>query len=147
VISEFIADLYPLSGIFPTDPAERAKIRLFVDSATKKLIPALSGVATGVPHEEALEHIDAIQRFLDPKRKFFLGDKITLADAVVAPFLSYLHTMSGPRIKLKEDGEIAKLVSALKEKKNSTFMKYVGAVVAHPSVKETFDEVRFSRVF
>src|ERR1700761_1379909 len=34
VILEFIADLYPDSGLLPKDPVERARVRFFIDAFT-----------------------------------------------------------------------------------------------------------------
>jgi glutathione S-transferase len=142
VIAEFISDLYPASSIFPKDLVEKAKVRFFVDYAAKKLIPALGGIAfAGAPYQSVLEHVEKAQSLLDPKLKFFAGDKITHADAVLAPFLYSLHLMAGPRFSLKEDGEMSKLLSALKEDKYSTFLKYLETLASHPTVKGTFNEV------
>jgi glutathione S-transferase len=145
VIAEFIADLYPTSSILPKDPVAKAKVRFFVDLAAKKLIPSLGAIAfAGASYQSVLGHIEKTQSLLDPKLNFFAGDKITLADAVLAPFFCSLHLMAGPRFSLKEDGEMAKLLNALKEDKYSTFLKYLETLASHPTVKGTFDEVRHS---
>jgi glutathione S-transferase len=142
VIAELISDLYPTSDIFPTDAVERAKVRFFVDFATKKLIPAVGGmIHGGALHQAVLEHVERTQTLLDPKLKFFLGDRITQADAALAPFLCYLYALVRSLVPAKEDGETAKFLSALKQDKYSTFFKYMETVVTHPTVKETFNEV------
>ena len=42
VILEFIADLYPDSGLLPKDPVERARVRFFIDALSTKVFPPAS---------------------------------------------------------------------------------------------------------
>ncbi len=85
--------------------------------------------------------IDLLQELLDPKSKFAVGDNLTLADATVAPFLISLYTMSKPEMNVSFEGEMGKLLAALKDEKYARFSKYAEAVIAHPTVVKTFDEV------
>ena len=39
VLLEFVADLFPDSGLLPKDPVERAKVRLFIDTFAVKYGP------------------------------------------------------------------------------------------------------------
>jgi glutathione S-transferase len=147
VIAEFIADLYPNAGLLPPSPTDRAKIRFFIDTATKGLIASTTALLfKGGSHEESLKHIDTLQGLLDPKSDstYFVGDRITLADATIAPFAIALANFGRSEIAPKSDGEIAKLLAALKGEKYAVFNRYSQGLVDHPSVKANFNDVSSS---
>ena len=146
MIAEFIADLYPNAGLLPSSPTDRAKIRFFIDTATKGLIASTTALLfKGGSHEESLKHIDTLQNLLDPRSdgKYFVGDRITLADATIAPFAIALANFGRPEIAPKSDGEVAKLLAALKGEKYAVFNRYSQGLVEHPTVKATFNEVNY----
>ena len=89
VLIQFFADLAPESDLLPQDALGKAKVRFFLD-AFNKIQPNLGKWANGSGSYDAFfEALDAIQDQLPPveKGKYIFGDKFTLADIAVAPFL------------------------------------------------------------
>jgi glutathione S-transferase len=139
VLIEFIADLFPDSDLLPKDPVERAKVRFFIDTVSTKLTPALNPYSTG--GSAMLEAVDLLQQQI--QGKYVLGDRFTLADVAIAPFLgrSLLIALKNGIGKFdKEDAE--KAWTALNGTKYEKFWRYFNDVQARPSWKNTFDEVR-----
>lgn len=89
VLLEFVADIFPESGLLPPDPVTRARIRLFADVATTKFGFPL--VFDFIPHGKSTDAIlaalEEMQTLLPANAKFAVGDRFTLADAALAPFL------------------------------------------------------------
>ncbi|KAH9974627.1 glutathione S-transferase [Lactifluus volemus] len=87
VLLEFVADLYPGSGLLPHDPVQRARVRLFIDTVSNKLFA--SNVAffyRGEAPDNFVEALAEVQELLSPSG-FAIGDHFTIADAALAPFL------------------------------------------------------------
>ena len=142
VLVEFIADLYPESGILPKDPVLRAKARLFVDAVSTKLGPAQAAVIHngGDPEQlvKAYEHLQALL----PPQGFAIGE-FSVADIAVAPFFARLE------LNLANDlggfpegkGEGPKILELLQSPKLARIQEYSKALLSHPSVASTFDKV------
>ncbi|KAH8983736.1 hypothetical protein EDB92DRAFT_2071361, partial [Lactarius akahatsu] len=92
VLLEFVADLYPDSGLLPNDPIERAHVRVFIDAVF------IDAVSTKVfPRGESPDaFIAAVAelQLLPPAAQFAIGDHFTIADAALAPFLGRWEQLS-----------------------------------------------------
>ncbi|KAH9016118.1 glutathione S-transferase [Lactarius pseudohatsudake] len=76
VLLEFVADLYPDSGLLPKDPVERARVRFFIDAVSTRVSPATAAFFFRGESPDA---------FI---ATFAAGDHFTIADAAIAPFLA-----------------------------------------------------------
>jgi glutathione S-transferase len=143
VLVEFVADLFPESGILPKDPVKRAKARIFVDAVSTKFAPAQMGVVmNGGDPEPLIQALEQVQALLPPQG-FAVGE-FSLADIAIAPFLARL------KVNLSNDlggypagqGYGPKTLEALHTPRLTRFQQYWKEVLAHPSVAGTFDQVR-----
>ncbi len=97
--TEFLEDAYPHFGpqLLPSDPHERAAVRLFVD-VVGQLIPLFFRLLNQTDREvreEAKKEItnktkalgDLIEAQSDGLGPFFLGERLSLAEIVLVPFI------------------------------------------------------------
>jgi glutathione S-transferase len=95
VILEFLADLYPDSGLLPKDPVLRAKVRFFVDATTKHVENPLYDFVRGQgSYEDVLKGFEFFQGLLEEAEDFAVGDCYTIADACISPHLARLKTVT-----------------------------------------------------
>ena len=146
VINEFLADIFPNAGLLPTDPALRAKARLFTQYTDTKLVPAFAGFifGLGVPVEGLLGVMEGLQRML-PAEGFAVG-AWSIADAAVMPILMRLGQIldSNPPT-IKEDAA-NQAREALASPQFARIRKYIADNVARPSMAKTWDKVSFLHV-
>ncbi|CAK5282102.1 unnamed protein product [Mycena citricolor] len=91
VLLEFVADLFPESGILPKDPVQRAKARFFIDAVSTKLLPVYIGpLVKGTSFDAFLDALAALQDLLPEEGKgpYLLGEQFSAADIALAPFLA-----------------------------------------------------------
>jgi glutathione S-transferase len=139
IIVEFVADLFPESGLMPKDPVQRAKARFFIDAVTSQFTSNLRAVFTGDPNLVAglLEGAQTLEKLL--AGKFALGDKFTAADVALAPLLLRadlvwsFHDPAGLQKQIQD--------------KAPRLWQYLQDVKTHPTVVSTWDPVRTSRCF
>ncbi|KAI9815774.1 MAG: hypothetical protein M1827_002170 [Pycnora praestabilis] len=101
VICEFLEDAFPDHSpkLLPSDPYEKARLRIWTDFVTSRIIPAFhrflqfqSGVEEdpnkGIKkvREDFLDQLKEFARELDGEGPFFLGKEPTLIDFVIAPW-------------------------------------------------------------
>ncbi|RPD72601.1 hypothetical protein L226DRAFT_466809 [Lentinus tigrinus ALCF2SS1-7] len=139
VINEFLADIFPNAGLLPTDPALRAKARLFAQYMDTKFLPAFAGFifGLGMPVEGLLATIEGVQRML-PAEGFAVGEW-SIADAAAMPFfmrLDQVLELNPPTIK---EGEAARVREALDSARFVRIRKYIADNVARPSMAKTWD--------
>ena len=150
VILEFVADLYPDSGLLPKDPVERARVRFLIESFSTNVFKlAKKFFATGADDEEVprafIAGVAEFQELLPQHAQFAVGDHFTIADAAFAPFLGFWELCfrhdvgkfavgTGPRVyqELFESERFARL------------QKYYTNISSRESFKNTFDEVRLT---
>ncbi|KAH9051932.1 hypothetical protein EDB87DRAFT_1826474 [Lactarius vividus] len=85
VLLEFVADLYPESGLFPKDPVER----FFVDAVLTKVTPPTDAFFfRGKSPDALVVAVAEIQELLSPAAQFALGDHFTITDTAIAPFVA-----------------------------------------------------------
>jgi glutathione S-transferase len=143
VLVEFIADLFPKAGIFPSDPVQRAQTRFFVDQATVKYVDKyVSHLYKGTPTSEILAGVDTLQALLPADKKFAFGDELTAADIALAPFLIRSEIVF-THIRGDSDG----FWKTLQTDKYARFWKYFQDLKAHPVIAGTYDEVRSSSLY
>ncbi|KAG0696305.1 hypothetical protein DFH29DRAFT_1072147 [Suillus ampliporus] len=91
VILEFVADLYPDSGLLPKDPIQRSDVCFFIKVATKHIEGPFYGFLRGQEsYENVLKGIECIQGLLEEGKDFAVGDHYTIADACIIPHLARL---------------------------------------------------------
>ncbi|KAG1731616.1 thioredoxin-like protein [Suillus paluster] len=152
VILEFVADLYPDSGLLPKDPVLRANVRFFIDATTKHVQEPFFAFLRGLEsYENVLKGIEFIQGLLDESREFAVGDHYTIADTCIIPHIARLKIVTENDIGKFPVGMGYKLGEELKGPKFAKFMKYVERMLERPSFKQTHDEgfviTAFKRVF
>ncbi|GJE93711.1 glutathione S-transferase family protein [Phanerochaete sordida] len=140
VLVEFIADLFPESGILPADPVLRAKARLFIDAVSTKFGPAQAAVLhNGADPEPLVQALEALQALL-PEQGFAIGE-FSAADIAIAPFLARAE------LNLENDlggypegkGEGQRILSLIRSPRLARWQEYSKAVQSHPAVASTFD--------
>ncbi|KAG2346440.1 thioredoxin-like protein [Suillus weaverae] len=141
VILEFLADIYPDSGLLPKDPVLRAKARFFADVTTKQVEAPLYAFIRGLEsYDNTLKGIEFIQGLLEEGRDFAVGDHYTIADAGISPHLARLKIVIETDLGKFPVGMGYKLGEELKGPKFAKFMKYVQRMLDRPSLKQTHDE-------
>ena len=142
VLVEFVADLFPDSGILPKDPVLRAKARLFIDAVSNKFNPAQFSVLVndGDP-EQLVQAAEQIQELLPPQG-FAVGE-FSAADIAIAPFLGRLKVTLGNDLGgfPAGKGEGVRILKLLQQPKLARFNKYWDDLEARPSFAATFDSV------
>ncbi|KAI0824916.1 thioredoxin-like protein [Trametes gibbosa] len=146
VLVEFIADLYPDSGILPTDPVERARVRFFIEGVSSKLIPAWYGYfLRNAPVEDFYAALEYIQSLL-PAEGFAIG-KFSAADIAIAPFLARTRLSLLNELGKYPEGDGKKVWETATTGKFARINKYVGDIFARESFKATFDEAYVTKAF
>ena len=144
VILEFLADLFPESGLLPADPVARAKARFFITAFDATVFEGFKGFFfMGAPAATLIDGIDALQKLL-PATGFAAGEKWSIADIAVAPIFARIVMLLGNDLGRYPVGEGKKTLEVLRGAKFDRFNKYLEDLKAQPSFKTTWDEVRFS---
>ncbi|KAG1751491.1 uncharacterized protein EDB91DRAFT_1234848 [Suillus paluster] len=131
VILEFVADLYPDSGLLPKDPVLRAKVRFFINATTKLEGPLQAFIRGQESYEHILKEIEFIQGLLEDGKDFAVGDHYTIADVSITPYLARLKV-----IIENDTGRYSHLFAK--------FTTYVELMLERPSLKQTNDEKTFA---
>jgi len=140
LILEFLADLYPSSGLLPSDPVQRAQARFFIDTV-EKLPPALIGwFIQGASWHGIIDVANALQALLHQSNKFAVGDKLTIADITIMPFFALLKLMYENGIGAYPAKQAQELEWALEAPELARFKAYVDNLLARPSMRAVFDE-------
>lgn len=141
VIVEFIADLFPSSGLVPTNPVERAKLRLFLDFVNTKLFPTLSAplYSANTSVEQVLQGVESLQKILPDHGAYALGDTFTIADIAVVVLLCRLEIIFAHDLGKLPVGEAPKIYNALRnEPKYAKYRRYYDVLKKRESFKKTF---------
>lgn len=149
VLLDFIADLYPSSGLLSSDPVERAQTRFIIDLVSNKVLPPFFATAwRGESPEGLYDGLLAFQAQLESHAKPFLGgDKLNIADAAVAPFLARLEAQLRRDVGGFATGEGQKIYDELfKSDRFGVFSKYVRALLTRETVKKSFPEDKFLEI-
>ncbi|KAG2065439.1 thioredoxin-like protein [Suillus decipiens] len=148
VILEFLADIYPDSGLLPKDPILRAKVRFFIDATTKHIEGAWYAFFRGnEQYDNVLKGIEFVQELLEEGRNFAVGDHYTIADACISSQLKALKIITENDIGQFPVGMGYKLGEELKGPKFAKFMEYAQRMLGRPSLKHTYDEEFCNHIF
>ncbi|EIW75409.1 glutathione S-transferase C-terminal-like protein [Coniophora puteana RWD-64-598 SS2] len=145
IILEFIADLYPSSGLLPSDPVKRAQARFFIETLHSKFIPPFFGWLIGAePGVSGLaEGIKALQVLLPEEEKglYAIGDEFTIADAAFAPMWALIRLIVDKSLGEELYGQqLAATKEALGSPELAKFTAYGDRLLERPSVKATWHE-------
>ena len=140
VILEFLADVFPNSGLLPADPALRARARLFYQAVDSKFLPAFFAFFfLKAPLDALLGALQGMQSLL-PEEGFAVGEW-SIADATFTPLLMRLNLfLTVSPFTLKEE-VIKQAVEALRSPRFARLQKYLEDNMARPSMAKTWDEV------
>ena len=143
VLVEFVADLFPSSGILPTDPVKRAQARFFIEGVSSKFVPAWFGVQfRNASVEDLYAALEYLQSLLPAESGFALGE-FSAADIAIAPFLARMRISFLNDIGAFPEGEGPKIYAEITSSSRfARFTKYQEDLFARESFKATFDEVR-----
>lgn len=98
VVCEFLEDAYPdhKPKLLPSDPYDKARVRIWTDFVTSRIIPAFHRFLQFQPGKSAstIDHVRAefldklleFAREMDTEGPFFLGKEPSLIDFVIAPW-------------------------------------------------------------
>ncbi|KIX03949.1 uncharacterized protein Z518_07502 [Rhinocladiella mackenziei CBS 650.93] len=104
VICEYLDEVYsdPSTyglSLLPEDAYERARCRIWIDHISRRIVPAFyrflqhssaKAYSLDEAREELLTHIKTFIREADPEGPFFLGERFSLVDIMLAPWLCRL---------------------------------------------------------
>ena len=142
VLLEFVADLFPESGLLPRDPVERARVRFFIDAVSTKFSPGWSSfVQKGESNEGLIAGLEALQNLLSPQGPYAIGSQFTLADVAILPFIARLRVLLKNDIGAYKEGEGLKTLEILTSPRFARLQAYKAALFARKSFQDTFDEV------
>ena len=94
ILNELFEDLFPEAPkLLPTEPVEKARARIWIETAGK--IPALHAAlvrAQTVEEQDTKrkEYYEALRKLADekdPSGPYFLGDKFSLVDVTISPWV------------------------------------------------------------
>ena len=160
VILEFVADLYPDSGLLPNDPVDRARVRFFIDAFSTKIVKSsanLFGFSTKIvkpatnlfysggddeaPHE-FIAAVAELQELLPHNAQFAVGDHFTIADAAFTPFLGLWELLLRNNISRFAAGTGPPLHQELFESERfARLQKYYANISSRESFKNSLDAV------
>ena len=143
VLLEFVADLYPDSGLLPKDPVERARARFFIDAASTKLrAPTGAFIYRGESPDAFVAALAEIQELLPPAAQFAVGDHFTIADAAIAPFLGRWELQLRNDIGKFAEGTGPRVYEELfQSERFGRLQKYFANISSRESFKNSFDSV------
>jgi glutathione S-transferase len=131
-IVQLVAELFPESGLLPSDPVERAKARFFIDVVNNQFRLAYVGyLRQGQPGSDVLKSAALLEKML--VGKFALGDRFSVADVAFAPIL--LTATLAFEVKDPE-GVLPQLQG------HKRLWQYLQDVKARPSVANLWNDVR-----
>ena len=94
VLCEFLEEAFPQATprLLPSDPADRAYARIWIDFIAKSIVPTffrLLQAQKAEKQQEALQDsVKALKTFADKvKGPYFLGDEFSLVDVAIAPWV------------------------------------------------------------
>lgn len=150
VILEFLADLFPNSGLLPpvSNPTARARVRFFISLVELSLVPPGFEVGARVPGalERLVKGLDEIQALLpDPDApdggEYAIGKDFTIADCELLPLLVFIHVTVKADVWTWEPNTGKKLEAILAEPKFDRLRRYQKVLLERESVKKVIDFV------
>ena len=148
VICEFLEDAYPDHGneLRPRDPYLRARIRIWIDFVSTRIIPAFHRFLQFQPGQQEdktienlrAEFLDTLQQFseaMDGTGPFFLGNEPSLVDFVMAPWAVRLWVFDRYKaggLGIPEEGKAGE-----KEQHWARWRQWLNAIERRKSIVQT----------
>ena len=146
VLLEFVADLYPDSGLLPKDSVQRARVRFFIDAVAKVTDPYAAFMFRGEAPDNFIAAVAAVQELLS-QNGFAVGDQFTIADAAIAPFLGRWELLLRKDVGKYAEGTGPRVHEILfQSERFARLQKYFANISSRQSFKNSFDSVRLSHV-
>ncbi|OJT05073.1 hypothetical protein TRAPUB_4138 [Trametes pubescens] len=135
---EFVADVFPESGLLPADPVLRARARTFIELYHSYVHDELCAVFfRGAPGVDAfLQGLETLQGALPPAG--FAAGAWSLAEAGVAPFLTRILVYLEAGLGRYSDADGEKMRAALASARFARLRQYVQDVRARPSFAKSW---------
>ncbi|KAK9377232.1 thioredoxin-like protein [Lipomyces chichibuensis] len=139
ITTEFVADLFPEAKLILDDPFLRAQGRLMADRFMEYVVPVYRELYFSGNFDAVGNVFGAIDKFLpylkDAKPFFGGSDHMTLAEIMIAPFLSRLYMI------LESEFVSGKILETLtSDPKYEYFNTWAQNILATPGLKGTFDK-------
>ncbi|KAH0834660.1 hypothetical protein J3R83DRAFT_10170 [Lanmaoa asiatica] len=150
VILEFLADLFPNSGLLPpaSNPTGRARVRFFMDVVARNVETPTLKLVRGTPgaYEKLIDGLEKIQTMLpDPDAaeggEYAIGKDFTNADCAIVPLLASFELIAKTGLGKFELGTGKKLEETLAAAKFDRLRRYKTALWERESVKKVLDLV------
>ncbi|TFK79373.1 hypothetical protein K466DRAFT_579210 [Polyporus arcularius HHB13444] len=135
---EFVADIFPESGLLPADPVVRARARMINIYFDTRFFPVFWDFFLEGKPVDLLGALDTVQRLL-PVTGFAVG-AWSIADVGIAPFLVRVAMLLEHDIGKQSEEDGKKMLIALHEPRFTRIMKYIEDAKEWPSFKATYDE-------
>ena len=105
MLVELVGDLFPQSGLIPTDPVKRAQARFFIEGVSSKFVAAWFVVQfRNASVEDLYAALEYLQSLLPAESGFAIGE-FSAADIAIAPFLARLKVALKNDIGAYKEGE------------------------------------------
>ncbi|KAH9848999.1 hypothetical protein C2E23DRAFT_888608 [Lenzites betulinus] len=145
VILEFLADIFPSAQLLPSDPALRARVRLF-NAAEPSLAKAFVGFFfMGNPLDTLLSALDDFQGRLPPTG-FAVGEW-SIADAAALPILNRLLLCLRNGYGLLTPEAVKEALDIVESPRYARLAKYVEDNLARPNVQKVWNEAAVKEKF
>jgi glutathione S-transferase len=97
IINEYLEEKFPEPPLMPSDPAGRARVRIWIDFCNTKLGEAARGVVHGEdPNQARAELRKQLARLeKEMEGREFIAGKYSLADVNYLPFLTRMESRCG----------------------------------------------------
>jgi glutathione S-transferase len=145
VLLEFVADLYPDSGLLPKDPVQRAHVRFFIDALANKVSPTyIDFFFRGGTPDNFIAAVAELQELLPQSGSgFAVGDHFTIADAAVAPFIGRWELLFRNDVGKYAEGAGPPVHDVIfQSERFGRLQKYWANISSRKSFKNSFDAVR-----
>ncbi|TFK74644.1 glutathione-S-transferase [Pluteus cervinus] len=104
ILCEFLEEAFPKykPQILPSDPVDRAIVRIWVDHITKFFVPAYQRLLSAQEKEKQEGYLEELNQTLRKltdhvKGPYFLGDEFSLVDVAIAPWVLRDYVISEHR--------------------------------------------------
>ncbi|EJF57534.1 glutathione-S-transferase [Dichomitus squalens LYAD-421 SS1] len=142
IICEFLEDAFPHyePHILPSDPFDRAIVRLWTDHVNKQIVPANMRLTQAQDPQKQREHLEELNKALRTlvekvKGPYFLGEQFTLVDVALAPWVV-------------RDWVIAEHRGYSREAVGGGWKEYAAQLESRESVlKTSSDKVHFTEIY
>jgi len=140
ILLEFVADLYPNSGLLPKDPIQRARVRLFIHAVATKLHEAfVAFFYRGEAPDNFVAAVTEIQELLSPSG-FAVGNHFTIADAALAPFVGRWELNLRNDVGKYAEGTGPRIHELLfRSERFARLQKFYDNITSRQSYKTSFD--------